>query len=387
MQSNIKTELNQLIKKYIQGTATEEEKLFLENYYQHFQKEPNLTESFSENRKESLRQQMLLNIEKQTTTKTKVIGLWQNKRIWWVAAALFIGVLSISIIYFNSFENKPASTAKANIIKPATDKAVLTLADGTTILLDSNGNTALSNQGNVQLNMNDGQLTYQGKTDEVQLNTMSTPRGGQYKLLLADGTKVWLNAQSSLTYPVAFVGNERKVTLTGEAYFEVAKNKQMPFRVYVENKGLTEVLGTQFNISAYPNDNKSYTTLIEGVVKIMPLNKSVPELASAKLLSPGQQAVATVNNNTIQINKDIDLNEILAWKNGEFYFENAKLETILEEFSRWYDIDIVYQCADEVKKRKFFMIVDRKTTLDGVLTFLKTTDVKYEIKDKKLIVK
>ncbi|HWK07640.1 MAG TPA: FecR domain-containing protein [Puia sp.] len=257
-----------------------------------------------------------------------------------------------------------------NDIAPGGNKAILTLSNGQTILLDSSSNGTLARQGNTSVvKLNSGQLAYRpadGREPANQrqtataapapliYNTLSTPRGGQYQLALPDGSKVWLNAASSIRYPTAFSGKERKVEITGEAYFEIAKNAAMPFKVTiatrrgetghdgghkgeagVENDGDAneiEVLGTSFNIMAYEDDTVASTTLLEGAVKI---TKGV----TSRTIAPGQQLI-TGNKGSMRIIPDADVQKIIAWKNGKFIFYNDDIISIMKQLTRWYDIDV-----------------------------------------------
>ncbi|HKZ67632.1 MAG TPA: FecR domain-containing protein, partial [Chitinophagaceae bacterium] len=233
-----------------------------------------------------------------------------------------------------------------NDITPGGNKAVLSLANGSAIVLDSASNGIISQQGNIQVqkpvngllaySRNGKQVTENG---EILYNTITTPRGGQYQVTLADGTKVWLNAASSIRFPVTFRGPERKVEITGEAYFEVAKNNAMPFKVNAASSQI-EVLGTHFNINAYDDEASVKTTLLEGLVKI-----SVPSLVSRqsqKILQPGQQSGITKDGKII-VTDNADTEEAVAWKNGRFQFTGADLKNILRQISRWYDVDIEYE--------------------------------------------
>ncbi len=267
---------------------------------------------------------------------------------------------------------------------PASNSAQLTLADGSRVNLDSNGLAVLPNQGEVNLSYKNGQLAYRGSNNANLFNTISTPRGATYDVSLADGTKVWLNAASSLRYPVAFAGNERIVTLTGEAYFEVSRS-EAPFKVIANGKSEVVVLGTHFNINAYPDESTVATTLLEGKVKVAALLNDKPDNQNTQLLSPGQQAVTA--SGKIQLKQHADINSVMAWKSGKFYFENEKLENIMKEFSRWYDVEVVYQSNDELKGRRFFMIVDRKLPLREVLKSLENSGLQFLIEDKKLIIR
>jgi ferric-dicitrate binding protein FerR (iron transport regulator) len=209
----------------------------------------------------------------------------------------------------------------------------------------------------------------------ISYNTLSTPRGGQYQLVLPDGSKVWLNASSSIHFPTAFAGHERNVELTGEAYFEIAKNKQKPFHVNV-NGMQVEVLGTHFNVNAYGDEGAIKTSLLEGSVKIKKGNIS-------GLLKPGQQGVLKKNSTDLEI-KNADMNEAIAWKNGLFEFDGADIKSIMREIGRWYDVDVVY--AGKVPDRRFEGKISRDAQLSDVLKILALSNVKFSVEGKKIIV-
>jgi ferric-dicitrate binding protein FerR (iron transport regulator) len=265
-------------------------------------------------------------------------------------------------------------------ILPGGNHAILTMADGSKIVLDSvqNGNiqsggATISKQGGVLVY--DGSSPAKSATAAVAYNTLTTPRGGQYKLILADGSKVWLNASSSLHFPTAFTGKERNVELTGEAYFEVAKNKEKPFRVNV-NGMQVEVLGTHFNVNAYADENSIKTSLLEGSVKIKRGDVS-------GLLKPGQQGILESNNNDLKI-KEVNMDEVIAWKNGLFQFNGAGIKTIMLEISRWYNVEIVY--SGKVPQRSFVGKISRDAALPDVLKILELSNVKFNVIGRKIIV-
>jgi len=243
-------------------------------------------------------------------------------------------------------KTESTETKLNNDIAPGGNKAVLILADGSAIVLDSASNGTISQQGNIKVQkLNNGLLAYTingwqvSENDEAFYNTISTPRGGQYQVTLAVGTKVWLNAASSIRFPVTFTGTERKVEITGEAYFEVAKNKAMPFKVKAATSEI-EVLGTHFNVNAYDDEASIKTTLLEGSVKV-----SVPGLAakqSPKYLLPGQQSGINKEGKILVTDK-VDTEEAVAWMKGHFQFKSADLKTILRQIARWYDVDIEYR--------------------------------------------
>lgn len=299
----------------------------------------------------------------------------------WIVAAAVIAVIAGSWWFYTqqpAVQQKDIAVApKTNQIIPGGNKAVLTLADGSQVILDSAGNGAIATQGNVKIiKLADGKLSYskEGATNEVVYNTISTPKGGKYDITLSDGSKVWLNAASSLTYPNAFVGNERKVTLRGEGYFEVAHNAAKPFHVMVNDIDVA-VLGTHFNINSYEGEPALRTTLLEGKVVV----KKGTQQATLK---PGQQAEIT---NNININNDVDIEEVIAWKNGVFVFNNTNIETILRQVARWYDVDVVYE---NKTNETFSGVIPRSENISKLLKILEATGkVDFKINGKQIIVK
>ena len=254
------------------------------------------------------------------------------------------------------------------------NKAVLTLADGSTITLDSVPNGELATQGAAKvMKLASGQIEYKqlkanpaDKNKPVAYNTMRTPRGGQYQLTLPDGSKVWLNAASSITYPVSFSARERKVNITGEAYFEVIRNSKKQFIVSVDNQPDIVVLGTYFNVNSYLDGGAFKTSLMKGSVRI-----------GDKILKPGH---AYVNGKVMPTNIEQDI----AWKNGFFNFNMVGLEEVMRQLSRWYDIEVIY--AKEIPQTKFFGEMGRDLTLAQVIKGLEGSGVKFAIEGKKIIV-
>jgi transmembrane sensor len=238
-----------------------------------------------------------------------------------------------------------AGVIKQNDVAPGANKAILTLASGKKVILNSVTNGTIAQHGGIVVKkLADAKLQYviQGsQVADIANNTISTPRGGQYQIVLADGTKVWLNAASSLKFPTAFKGKERIVELIGEAYFEVAKNKDMPFTVKFNNTQV-QVLGTHFDIMAYPDETETKTTLVEGSVR-------VSNNTDMQMLKPGQQAIAAKNGRMQVVEANIE--EALAWKNGYFIFRNADLRQIMKQAERWYDVDVVYN--GDIQSRTF----------------------------------
>ena len=302
--------------------------------------------------------------------KTAVIKLFNWKKIA-VAASILIAVGIGTFVVFQKGDEAPvvAVSKQVNDKAPGKTGAILTLADGSKIVLDSLGNGLVANQNNTTVSKKNGALVYKsGNNSELVYNTMTTPRARQYNLELSDGTKVWLNASSSLTFPTSFASNERKVILTGEAYFEVAKDKKRPFRVSV-NEMQVNVLGTHFNINAYDDEATINTTLLEGSVLLSEKSQKV-------LLKPGQQAQKQ-KKGTIVVNNKVNIDEVMGWKNGVFYFENANLQTVLREISRWYDVDVVFEKGIPV--RTFEGEIQRNLKLSQVLKILEKNKVHFKI--------
>lgn len=313
----------------------------------------------------------------------RTIRLWQ--RIALTATVLLM--VSISIVTFlypekiipslASVQRKPTNHA----ILPGSYKAILTLYNGEKINLNKKGNKDLREikQKNTNISIeSEGRIVYhtmiKSKGAEL-LNTLETPRGGQYKLTLPDGTKVWLNAASILTYPTSFTGKERLVKLSGEAFFEVSKDTYRPFKVQSDNQTV-EVLGTHFNISAYPEEHRIQTTLIEGKVKIQ--NDKI-----TKLLRPGQESLINGRENGILISQ-ADIEKNIAWKNNEFLFNGEDLRSIMRSIARWYDVEIVYLNYSD--KTRYWGTVSRLKNISSVLKMLESTGkVRFKIEGRRII--
>lgn len=319
------------------------------------------------------------------TARPKVIPL--TKRTWFrvaVAAVVILFVAAGGYLMLNRptqreiVQNK--TSQPKNDITPGGNKAILTLADGTKVILDSANTGAISKQGNVTvIKLNDGLLSYEEqKSNDIQVvyNTITTPRGGQYQLVLADGSKVWLNAASSIRFPNAFPGNDRKVEITGEAYFEVAHNEKKPFRVSV-NKIEVQVLGTHFNINAYEDESTLKTTLLQGSVKVSEGKENV-------LIKPGEQVEVSTLDDRLVINKNVDLAEVMAWKNGRFDFSDADIKSVMRQLARWYNFNVEFK--GEIKDR-FHVEMTRNTNLSNVFRILEGTGgVHFEIESNKVLV-
>lgn len=290
---------------------------------------------------------------------------WKRMARWSVAAALLVGMVLLYRWQQGREAVEPGIVASntvkfKNDVLPGSNKAVLQLANGQTVDLNDHSTTPITEEDGTKIAQQTGQLVYNNGTgkdnQEALFNTLSTPRAGQYQLTLPDGTKVWLNASSSIRFPLRFSGKERLVELTGEGYFEVAKNTAMPFRVMVNGMEVA-VLGTHFNIIAYNGVTK--TTLTEGAVKIRLADKRTWQLA------PGQQAV--VKKDAVQV-AYTDVEKAIAWKEGVFYFKEDDFEDIMEQIARWYDLDI--QIKGKIPGKRISGNINREARLSQVLEML-----------------
>lgn len=314
--------------------------------------------------------------EKNHSTVQPVIRKMARNR--WIAAAAVL-LLLMSGYYFLDNNLKPDKLAatqqpKQNDIAPPNSvNAVIILSNGQKILLDSIDNGTLAVQGSVNVSkLSNGEIAYKGISKEVQYNTLSNPKGSKVvSLILADGSKIWLNTASSLKYPTAFSGNERKVELTGEAYMEIAHNSAVPFLVANGNT-IVRVLGTHFNVNAYDDEAALKVTLLEGSV-------SVKSSMQPKVIEPGEQALVN-KNGMIAVENSIDVNEVMAWKNGFFTFKGTDIESIMRQVSRWYNVDVIFE---KPVSEKFYADVSKNTSLSSLLNMLEATKaIQFKIEGK-----
>ncbi|QJB36910.1 FecR domain-containing protein [Chitinophaga oryzae] len=298
----------------------------------------------------------------------------------WVAAAAVIVLLTAAGGYWllHTRQAAPAGPVVAAAdVQPGKNGAVLTLANGQQVVLDNREDGLISSAQGTQVILKNGQVEYQPSgTGEAVANTLHTPRGRKFRMQLPDGTLVWLNAASALTFPTAFTGTERKVELTGEAYFEVAKGKT-PFVVALSNQASVTVLGTHFNISSYADDPGISTTLLEGAVRV-----DIPEYPS--VLKPGQQLLFNKQAGTVALNRQVDTAAVMAWKNGILNFQDKKLTAVIAMIGRWYDIEVTY--AGTPPDITFVGEIGSDVNLSSVLNFLKESGVAFRLENRTLII-
>lgn len=373
-----------LLDKYLSGQASDQEQQLLKEYYKRLDALSEL--ELTEEEEETFQQTMLQNIRARIDNAelAEKSSTRRSYKIWYAAASILL-VLGIgSYFYFNKIERVAPRMAitPGQEISPGSNKAILTLSNGEEIVLTSAADGVLASQGATKIiKKANGELAYKaedgaaGASPQPVYNTLTIPRGGQYQVVLPDGTKVLLNSASSLTYPAQFRGKERNISLKGEAYFEVAKNKTIPF-VVKANDVQVHVLGTHFNISAYDDDAAIKTTLLEGSVRV---NYG----KATALLSPGQQGIAKTGLNAISVQK-ANLDEVMGWTKGYFVFADLSIKEVMKIVGRWYDIEVEYR--GNVQTKRFGGTTSRYDNITELLDYMKITGgVNYKIQGRRVI--
>jgi ferric-dicitrate binding protein FerR (iron transport regulator) len=372
-----KHEFLQLVNKYLAGTASSEEEQQVMQFLESFPAAQDWDEQLmgiKEQVEEKMLQRLLKTMDTLPQQRPKVRAI----RAWMAVAATVAVLVISSMIYFNlpnaHVQQSPAQTAQQTtpVLQPGGNKALLKLANGQTIVLNQAANGVLAMQGSTQIKKAaDGELVYEpgdaAKQAGTTFNTLTTPPGGQFQITLPDGTKVWLNAASSITFPTVFSGQERRVQLSGEAYFEVAKvsrnNSRMPFFVSTSG-GEVAVLGTHFNVMAYPDAPNQETTLLEGAVQ-------VTHGAQTQKITPGQQASVLNKTGAAILVKQANIEAVMAWKEGLFLFDNTNIESAMNDIKRWYNATIIYNGPQP--DVAFTGVLPRSTDVNTVLNMLAST--------------
>ena len=391
-----KSQIINLIDKYLKGNASSEEEQVLIRFFESFRAEEISDEATRRAVQNQLEQKMLNRlisaVELTKLVPQKTVRIYALP-IWKYAAAAIIIMLMAGLLYYNfapGAESRETLAVNKAQLTPGKNKALLKLGDGSVIELTNASNGVLAMQGNTAVKKTkDGQLIYVASQTAAgirnTLNTITTPKGGQYQLTLPDGTKVWLNAASSLTFPTVFDASERRVTLRGEAYFEVAKiytatekkMVKMPFFVKTEGSQV-EVLGTHFNVMAYPDANMQETTLLEGSVL-------VKHGKDYKKILPGQQAsIVNRSDGAIKV-KQANTELVMAWKEGLFLFDDSNIEEAMLQIGRWYNAEIIYQGPKP--EAEFTGVLPRSSKLTEVLSLLESAQgVKFRLNGNQIIV-
>ncbi len=391
---SIPSHIRRIANRYLSGTATPEERAILDDWYRSFDDRFVELPSDTENHPDRLGERMRARLMRELR-EPGFVSFRPRYRSWMrVAAALLLlaGLgLGIRMIWFRPAEAMgpiPLTRTDDSPLAPGSDRAWLRLGDGSVVYLDSTAPGLLASQAGLQLEKKaDGSIVYQIGTSGIDpaettvFNEIRTPRGGQYQVILSDGTHVWLNAETTLRFPVVFNGEDRRVDLTGEAYFEVAKDQHRPFRV-MTSVSLVEVFGTHFNVNAYADEAYVRTTLLEGSVGV----RSSKEASGMKLrmLSPGQQA-AVRPDGSVKVDDRADTEEAIAWKNGRFQFNSADIRSIMRQIARWYDAEVVFEGNPELH---FTGQITRRDEVSRVLQMMELTgEVRFRVEGRRIYVK
>jgi len=390
-------ELGILLEKYITGDLSPAQRTRLAQLVEQpgqqealegFVHQVMMSDAFAGQHEERVKEAIIAQLEKRMAERPGGQGARVFSIRWAAAAAVVILLAGGAWLWSRGKSEAPASMAQQPLhdVPPGHEGAVLTLADGRQIVLDSSGSGALAKQGNASvIRLSAGELTYQAESTSASAgagmvyNTLTTPRGRRTSVLLSDGTRVWLNAASSIRYPTVFSGKNRTVEVSGEAYFEVAKDAAMPFIVRTTGSSLQppveiQVLGTSFNISAYNDDDEISTTLTAGSVKVI----NGPAL---QLITPGQQLVAK-DKGKLELNPGVDVQKVIAWKDGYFLFNNDDLPTIMKQLSRWYDIEVHF---DGPVSAHYTGKIGRQVNISQVLNLFQAVGgVRFSVQNKEV---
>lgn len=376
-------EIKYLIEKYNNQTATPAEKKLVEEWYERVDG-ADLAQSKLENIE--IKKQILDRVNTRIhsiTPKPKQVKLYQT--LFFKAAVILIVLLAGIYIYVQQAEHQQLPDTLVQVKKtkivPGGNNAVLSLADGSQIILNQAADGELASQSGVQvIKTKSGELLYRFTAHKnataLAVNTVSTPRGGQYHLILVDGTEVWLNASSSVKFPTAFAGNERKVEVTGEVYFEVAKNKAKPFIVHT-NQSDIKVLGTHFNVNTYDDEEYQRTTLLEGSIEIKKGNQKA-------LMVPGQQASVNARSNGIDMKQIENMDAVVAWKNGNFQFEKSDLQTVMRQVTRWYNAEVNYN--GPIPNKQYTGIIPRSVNVTKLIEMLAYSGIHCKVENNQITV-
>ena len=378
-----------LYEKFLSGKCSDEEKKLLETYYAEIKLMDNQWEN-SLGDEDEIRKAIISRIQSATDYKEPQIrtNYWRYGWLGYAASILLVVTAGLISWYYFSEKQQADQTAKANKhrndIHPGSNQAYLKLASGVSIMLQGLKNGEISNSANIKISkVSDSIITYSANQRDhgnpaisADSNSLVIPKGGIFQTILSDGTKVWLNSASSLKYPVAFAGKERRVVLSGEAYFEVAKNKNMPFKVSVNGVDV-QVLGTHFNVLGYPDETEIKTTLLEGSVKLQ-------STKGQALLVPGEQGVFSQQRADFTINK-VNTEDAVSWKEGFFVFDNESIQSIMPKIARWYNVEVVYQ--DKPGQSKLGGTISRYKDINTVLKALESTGAAhFKIQGRRVIV-
>ncbi|WP_316800307.1 FecR family protein [Pedobacter frigidisoli] len=378
--------IKQLIRKYNNQTATAEEKLLVEDWYARIEGEDlSSAEADLDAIKSEIYTTVISRISQQHSAPNKQQPVKKLFPLFARVAALLIIALGGFYLYFHKpihpFIKPNTNQAAQHQIKPGGNNAILKLGNGQEIILNESAEGQLALQDGVLITKtSSGEVTYhfanQQSTAGIKNNTISTPKGGQYHLILTDGTQVWLNASSSITFPTAFTGTKRNVAITGEAYFEVAKDKLKPFMVHTDQSVIT-VLGTHFNVNTYSDEDDERTTLLEGAVAVKNNTKT-------ELLHPGEQATIARSSPNIKVKTMENPDAAIAWKQGYFQFSGSDLRSFMRQISRWYDTEVIYN--GEIPVKSYTGKIPRNSSAEELIRMLSYSGIHCRIEQGRITI-
>lgn len=394
----------ELLRKFFEKTATPEERIELFDWITNEATGEELSDLIRPLYESCPHDEEILHAEARARILANILGKsatpmppYPSQRVvqWKSLGIAAVLLIFLGFSFYFRFYSQADKVSVANtqpVISPGTNKAVLLLADGSSIVLDEAKKGKLASvNGTVITKSGEGVLVCRNhsdlsSTDPKKLNRITTPRGGKYEVVLPDGTRVWLNAASSISFPSDFSGKDRKVMMTGEAYFEVAKNKQKPFWVINKNQTI-RVLGTHFNINAYEEEEVVRTALVEGSIQVWKTNDATKGRTRGKadgiVLKPGQQSEIQPDRQDIEI-KEIDAEAAMAWKNGMFYFNNTGMKSVMAQIARWYNVEVVY--LGKIPSDHFSGKIPMNVSLQDLLKMLEWSDVHLKIEGRKIMV-
>lgn len=374
-----KNRLAELELKWLNGSISDDEAKEYATWYNSAQNDPVIIPehiaSSKEEHKTRILEGLLAKLEGKNIQKLEPKPLWYRNKTYIGIAASILMVLGIASYWFISDSNPP-QTITVQDKTAGIEGLILSLENGETVEIDSLADGLIASQDGIEIYKKDGSIYYKGEAGKTSFNTAHTPKGRKFEIQLPDGSNVWLNAESTIKYPIEFAENERKVHVTGEAYFEVSKNPEAPFIVQTEDQ-IIQVLGTQFNVNSYTNENSSKTTLLEGKVKISCKGEEL-------FLSPNQQ-ITYDRNNERYAKSEVNAKQSISWVKGYFNFQDSDLAGIMKQIERWYNIEVEFQPGVN-QSQTFSGRTSMNQNLSEVLKVLELSGIKTQLQNNKLTV-
>ncbi|MGN5956515.1 FecR family protein [Sphingobacterium lactis] len=374
--------LAELEDKWLRGTISDEEALEYAAWYNKDQDKPlQVPEHIAQSREEHLARMLEGMIDKieaeglSESTEGNLIPWYKQYQVWGIAASVFL-VMGLFFLWQINYSSKKDSTELAQDKVAGTEGMVLTLDNGQQLEIDSLPDGLIADQNGLRIIKKEGALYYEGETNNIAYHTASTPKGRRFEIQLPDGSVAWLNAASSIKYPVKFDGKNRKVSINGEVYFEVKPDKTKPFLVETGDQ-VVQVLGTHFNVKRYAQEDQSTVTLLEGKVQVNSKGREV-------ILNPNEQLVLNRKQNKLE-KSTVNAQESTSWINGVFNFEGSNLEDVMNQIGRWYNIEVVFEEGVN-KEQTFAGSTSMNQNLSEVLKVLKLAGIQTKIVNNQLVI-